>query len=186
MKRRKSPFKKFTPFKSQALDSAQMTHRDVVMISNRSAHPRSIRPVDKLIKSIVKTAIDATQQAIILMTVTFPCTIVGLRWDLSAGTTAGTASSDFSWAIVKVTDGDTANALTITDASTLYAPEQMVMVWGQGQLPPFDKSANQVIWLGETKTMRKMMGGDQLQFICKGEATNVSRVVGGIQFFCKT
>ncbi len=180
--KRKKSHKIFTPFKSVALNH----NISMIPAQNFVRHTGHKRPVDKLLIVLKKLSVDATQVTTILTTVTFPCTIVGLRWDISASTSAGTGPGEIEWAIVKVTDGDSANTMSFTDGSTLYAPEQAVMTWGVGNMPPFDKSANPINWRGDTKTMRKMMGGDQLIFIVRGEATNVADIRGAVQFFCKT
>ncbi len=146
----------------------------------------SRRPVDKVLISVLKDAVNATQQNTTLVTATFPCTIVGLRWNIGVCTDAGAAPAALSWAIVKVQQGETTNNLSLGDATTLYAPEQNVMVWGTGVFSTFAAGNDQSIFSGETKTMRKMMGGDLLRFIVKGVATNTCKVQGTIQFFCKT
>ncbi len=149
-------------------------------------HHAPKRPVDKNLVIVSQTGLDGTQQATILTTVTFPCTIVGLRWDISSATAAGTNIASLGWAIVKVSQGDTVNTLATGDGSTLYAPEQNVMTWGVGLNIPEDTIGHGLVWIGETKTMRKMMGGDTLQFIARGEATNTQEIRGCVQFFCKT
>ncbi len=151
--------------------------------------PRTVgsrRPIDKQIIKVRFNGLVDTQQAVVLTTVTFPCTIVGLRWDISATTDAGTATAEIQWAIVKVTEGNTVNTLATGSGSTLYAPEQNVMTWGVGRNTPEDTIGHPIIWRDGSKTGRKMMGGDTLQFIALGEATNSQDVSGGIQFFCRT
>ena len=144
------------------------------------------RPVDKLMVCIAAVNLVGTQLSTTLTTVTFPCTIVGLRWDLSSLTTAGTAPATYAWAIVKVSDGNSANALAFSNGATLYQPEQNVMAFGVGMNTPEDTIGGPLRWVGSTKTMRKMMAGDTLQFIHVGEATNAQEVLGCVQFFCKT
>jgi len=141
------------------------------------------RPVDKNLIAIAQTAIDATDQSTTLVTATFPCTIVGLRWDFSIIQTAGTGICTYYWAIVILRDGLTLPTLAISDGSTFYNPEQDVMAFGATTI---DNNTQTKQYMGSTKTMRKMMGGDKLIFISKGVATNTSRVDGVIQFFCKT
>jgi len=141
------------------------------------------RPVDKNLIAIAQTAIDATDQTTTLVTATFPCTIVGLRWDFSIIQTAGTGICTYYWAIVILRDGLTQPTIAISDGSTFYNPEQDVMAFGATSI---DNNTQTKQYMGSTKTMRKMMGGDKLIFISKGVATNTSRVDGVIQFFCKT
>lgn len=145
----------------------------------------SKRPVDKALIAITHVGLAAAQLTTTLVTVTFPCTIVGLRWDITTIATAGTAAPKFHWAIVKVQDGNTVKTLGTGNGGTLYAPEQNVMAFGATVVAPSDQ-AGSMRYEGSTKTMRKMMGGDVLMFICLGEATNTQEVRGAIQFFCKT
>ncbi len=145
------------------------------------------RPIDKAIINIVKIDVVAANQATVLVTATFPCTIVGLRWDISVIASAGSQLAAYVWVIVVVRDGVTASGIAKGDAATLYAPEQDVLTWGRGMCNTFALTADQPVRMtGDTKTMRKLMGGDTLQFICFGEATNKTTFEGAIQFFCKT
>ncbi len=176
-------FRKLNPLNIPFISSGHSN----VMIPAQSFHRHTPkRPVDKNLIIVSQTSLDSTQQATVLATVTFPCTIVGLRWDISSATSAGTGIASIAWAIVKVSQGDTVNTLATGDGSTLYAPEQNVMTWGVGLNIPEDTIGHGLVWIGDTKTMRKMMGGDTLQFIARGEATNLQEIRGCIQFFCKT
>ncbi len=141
------------------------------------------RPIDKEIVVVFKTGLVGTQAVTTLKTTTFPCTITGLRWDIEAAQIAGTAVSKIAWAIVLVPEGDAINTLVISDAGSLYSPEQNVMAFGMG-LP--QTTSNGSRFQGSTKTMRKMRGGDLLQFVAVSEATNSLDVFGAIQFFCKS
>ncbi len=146
----------------------------------------SRRPVDKLIVCINKGTVGASQLTTTLTTVTFPCTIVGLRWNIAAVASAGTGAPQFTWAIVHVHDGHSPNTLVSSDAGALYQPEQDVMTWGAAIGAPEDTTGGPLMWEGASKTGRKMMGGDTLQFLCIGEATNTAHCFGAVQFFCKT
>ena len=75
--------------------------------------------------------------------------------------------------------------MAISDAGTLYEPEQNVMAYGRG-INTASAVATGMHYNGSTKTMRKLMGGDKLVFIMLGEATNTSSLEGCFQFFCKT
>lgn len=181
--KRKRTFHHFTQFKSHALNPVVT---NMIPAQSFVRHTGHKRPVDKLLVIVTKSGVDGTQVSTTLTTVTFPCTIVGLRWDISAVTTAGTNPATMQWAIVKVSEGNSANTIATGDGNTLYAPEQDVMTWGVGVNTPEDTIGHPLVWQGDTKTMRKMMGGDQLLFIARGEATNVQEIRGCIQFFCKT
>ncbi len=144
------------------------------------------RPVDKAIIIVNKDAVDANNANTVLVTATFPCTVVGLRWDLSFFADAGTAITDVRWAIILVKEGNTTGASSDTDGATFRDPEQNVIVWGFTMLAPGDGNQGPRIFSGDTKSMRKLMGGDVLMFTMIGKATNTCGCRGIVQFFCKT
>ena len=182
--KRKRNFNKFTPFKSPALNPTNPMQP--MILSNHFARTTSRkRPVDKILVNVVKGAIDATQVTTTLLTATFPCTIVGLRWDLSFIVDGGTAPGQYAGCIVIIRDGITASQMALGDGATLYAPEQDVMSYFSGVNQQIDIGSG-AHYNGSTKTMRKLMGGDKLVFIAKGQATNTTTIAGTIQFFCKT
>ncbi len=141
------------------------------------------RPIDKELVVVAKATV-ATQVSTVLKTVTFPGTIVGLRWSMGAANDSGTLSTQLVWAIVVVQDGDAANALGLTDAGDFYTPEQNVLAFGSSVATGVDQTSVQID--GTTKTMRKLKQGDTLQFIALAEATNTWMIHGVIQFFFKT
>ncbi len=141
------------------------------------------RPIDKSIVAVNKDAVDATDVTTVLLTTTFPCTVVGLRWDIAFFQAAGTGEGIFHWAIVVVRDGVTIDTLAISDAAAFFEPEQNCLVFGVGVI---DNNSQTKSFTGDTKTMRKMKGGDTLVFVAKGVATNTLGIRGVIQFFCKT
>ncbi len=141
------------------------------------------RPIDKAIVFINKNAIDATQVSTVLFTATFPCTVVGLRWNINASQDAGTAFCAGAWCIIIAREGITVNTIARTDGATLFAPEQDVLTWGQWGI---DNNTQTKDDIGSTKTMRKLMGGDRLIWIGKGVATETTHINGVVQFFCKT
>ncbi len=157
-----------------------------VMASTRK-RPRSAvstkRPIDKELKVVVKGGMAGTQVATTLKTTTFPCTIVGLRWEISAFQDGGTGGGSYSWAIVVVRDGNSASAIATSDGSDFYTPEQDVLTFGRGA---HDNNVSVQMHSGSTKTMRKLLGGDLLQFIAVGTATNTTDLRATVQFFCKS
>ncbi len=140
------------------------------------------RPIDKNLKAINK-ALATSQLTTNLFTATFPCTITGLRWDLDIQST-DVALKEVSWAMVIVKDGDTVSTMTLGDGSTFYSPEQNCLAFGTADLAASSESGNNRAWSGSTKTMRKLMGGDELKFIIDSSAGTCS-VLGVVQFFCK-
>ncbi len=145
--------------------------------------PHTKRPIDKSLVAILKAGVNATQQTTVLLTTTFPCTVVGLRWELSYEQDAGTGLCAFAWAIVVVRDGVTVDNLVTSDAGSFFNPEENCLVFGSGTI---DNNTQTKQFSGSTKTMRKMQGGDTLVYLHKGIATETSGSRGVIQFFCKT
>ncbi len=185
--KRKAKSKKFSPFKSPALNPSNAMSFVPMNISH-IPFPRRTggkRPVDKIMINVSKSSVDATQVATTLVTATFPCTVVGLRWDFSCFIDGGTGPASFGWAIIILRDGFTQKTISLTDGSTFYAPEQDCIVFGRGINQQIDIGSGKH-YNGSTKSMRKLMGGDKLMFICVGVATNTSSFAGVIQFFCKT
>ncbi len=146
--------------------------------------PRTKRPIDKNLKVVAFTGITATQQNVTVFTATFPCTITGIRWSLDALADAGTASGGCSWCIQVVKDGLSAQAISTSGGADFITPEVNCVAFGAG-LSTGDKGSPKS-YDGNTKTMRKMMGGDLLVFSAVGQATNTTRIFGVVQFFCKT
>ncbi len=147
---------------------------------------RTARPIDKQLKAIKQT-VAATQLSSLLLTVTFPCTITGLRWELSVRNDHAAVDSIF-WALVIVRDGNIASAIGVSDAADFYAPETDVLAFGNIQLAPNNATTGDSThtWNGSTKTMRKMMGGDTLQLLVDGSAAASKEFGGVVQFFCKS
>ena len=150
----------------------------------RTVEFKTKRPIDKKLVSIDKVGITTTQVSTDLLTATFPCTITGLRWDLSIIHDIGTGSCKGDWAIVVAREGIAPDTLVSADGSTTYNPEQDVLTFGTVK---FRTSSNTIHAVGSTKSMRKLMGGDKLVFIARGnDASDTIGINGIIQFFCKS
>ncbi len=147
----------------------------------------SRRPVDKELIFVAQTA-TTSNVATTLKTTTFPCTIVGLRWSLQFLSALSTSDSTVSWIIVLVKDGNTANTISQSNGADMYTPEQNVMAFGQITVRDNDVGTGPAIMsaVGNTKTMRKMMQGDVLQFVTISSQVNSCTIRGTVQFFCKT
>ncbi len=141
------------------------------------------RPINKSLIAVQQAGNTATDKSSTLFTTTFPCTITGLRWDLSFSQDGGAGLAFIHWAIILVRAGVTQDTLSITDGSSFFDPESNCLVFGSFTI---ENSTETKHAFGSTKTMRKLQGGDLLIFVAKGSATNTSRVDGIIQFFCKT
>lgn len=143
------------------------------------------RPIDKDLINIALANVGSTQQNVALKTATFPCTITGIRWDLNIFKDGGTGHCRGFWAIVRVEDGLAANTISLTNGASAYQPEQQVLAFGTYGFA--DSTDVYVKDQGNTKTMRKLMGGDSIRFIMLGIGTAGTVTVGGtIQFFCKS
>lgn len=142
------------------------------------------RPIDKELIAINRD-ITTAQVETTLTSATFPCTVTGLRWSIGViNTYAG--NNPLYWAIVLVKDGNAASGIATSNGSSLYQPEQNVLAFGVCELDnPADGGVSAYQFEGSTKSMRKLMGGDQLLFIANAGANGYS-IRGAIQFFCKT
>ena len=154
-----------------------------MVILNRGRTTGSKRPIDKNLVSVLLFALDTSQQNQTLVTVTFPCTIVGIRWNVAHSQFGGTGFCRASWCINVLRDGGTQKNMSTSTGSTFFAPESDCLVYGVSVI---ENNSESKIFEGSTKTMRKMMGGDKLIFSALGVATNTSQVEGVVQFFCKT
>ena len=157
----------------------------------RTAAPR---PISKTLLFFHAPITGGTTVSTIYST-TFPCTITGLRWELStpAHVAQGAPNGYVNWAIVLVKQGNTASTLPTGSQPqplNMYVPEQNVLASGSATLSPTGTGEFNAVWKGQTKTMRKMQLGDNLQIVF-GMGTNdpslEDTVFGGsIQFFCKS
>lgn len=153
-------------------------------MSRRSRFASSRRNLDKKLIAIAQT-VTTTQQATVLFTSTFPCTLTGIRWSIAFGGNTTSANNLF-WAIVMIKDGDTLSTMSTSTGADFFTPEQNVLSFGVIKTADSDGGTGPMVQniMGSTKTMRKYMGGDTLQFICIGTAGS-SDVRGVVQFFCK-
>lgn len=139
------------------------------------------RPMEKKIVTVSHAVTSGGQVSTTLMTATYPFTLTGLRWDLSA--IEDTNGGGVAWAIVVVREGASADTLSVADGAALYQPESNVVAAGVFEVPA--STTNIVRLEGSTKAMRKMQGGDTLQFLTLGSAAPTADLRGTIQFFAK-
>jgi len=148
------------------------------------------RPIDKEIKSVFHQTVNGVQDNTVLKTTTFPCTIVGLRWEITALMQITSSQTQIAWVIVVVRDGDAPNSISFSNGSNFYQPEQNVLTWGLTELAAgtqTDANPPKRVWRGDTKTMRKLKQGDQLFFTSLGGPATVGpHIHGVVQFFCKS
>ncbi len=145
---------------------------------------RGARPIDKQIIGVNKS-VSTAQLVTTLFTATFPCTVVGIRWDLSSLNSIASTNT-LLWALVLVKEGETVDTLGLADSAPLYNPEQNVIAHGVHLFPPAGVAGGPVSREeeGSTKSMRKLQGGDQLQLLFLASSASVE-VQGTVQFFCK-
>lgn len=144
------------------------------------------RPIDKQLK-VININLTAAQVNTSLITATFPATVTGIRWDLSFDNATGTVDIAVVWVLVRVKDGNQPSNLSTTAGSSLYQPEQEVIAFGTSVLQNKTGTSGPAIMHieGSTKSMRKLMGGDQIYFCTYANITG-GTLIGVVQFFDKT
>ena len=148
---------------------------------------RARRPIDKNLVNIVLSS-TTSQAATTLITAVFPCTITGLRWMITYRNLNATSSTTHKWVIIRLKQAVIATTIATSDGSTLYEPEQEVITWGSIDLTDNDLAGgtSTFTFSGETKSMRKLMGGDRIQFVTLSTDATGAAVRGAVQFFCKS
>ena len=148
--------------------------------------PRAKRPIDKQVISI-NQSVTAAQASTLLWTVGTPGTVVGIRWSLT-WVQNDDALSSMSWVIVVVRDGQTASTLVLTDGSSLYQPEQDVLVFGSAAAPATSSTGGPLsrFFEGQSGGTRTLRDGDELRLVSLGGAGSDGFLVGAVQFFIKS
>jgi len=138
---------------------------------------RKVRPKDKRIIAIdTNPVFAAAQRNIQLYLFSFPGTITGLRWNLNFYDTTETQS--IVWAIMVVRDGVTPSL--VANAGDLATPEQNVLAWGKGTVNNVnDSTASRYVDRGQSKSMRRLMGGDKIIF--SASSSNLVGTSGGLK-----
>lgn len=157
--------------------------------TNTQPQRRAKRPIDKKLINVGSAGLTNAEVAVdIYPAASFPGTITGLRWEIAfmRNTGAGVVSS-YRWAIIVVPAGTAVNTMSMTSASSLYDPEQMVLAFGCGTTPATAQAGAANIHTGSTKSMRKLKAGDKLTFIALADNAAATIIFNGtIQFFYKT
>lgn len=163
-----------------SMSKRQMSSTGKVLVSKK-------RPVGKNVINVVKATVSTTQLSTTLFTTTYPATITGLRWMIGANSIIA-ADTTVQWAIVKVNQGLSASNLGASDGGSYYLPEQNMITWGTAFLrgSTDQQGPGSVLFEGETKSMRKLQGGDTLQFIVVSSVANSLSLAGAVQFFTKS
>lgn len=142
------------------------------------------RPIDKQLITVAKQ-LTTTQGSTELYTVTFPGTMVGLRWDFSHLATT-TAPARVWWAIVVVKDGLSASTMALSDQASFYQPESNCVAFGTSYLTGNAQGNALSHESGSTKAMRKLQAGDKLVVVYVSDIVNGSGITGVCQFFIKS
>lgn len=133
--------------------------------------------IQKFLKS-VNIGNSGAQVNTTLHTMTFPGTLIGLRWNASVQSVSGTYIA--LWVIIVVPDGQAPNAMEIVNA-TLYRPEENVLAFGA----MIATSGLADTFKGKVRTMRKLKQGDQLVY-SMSRAGGGGNISGAFQFFIQT
>ena len=141
------------------------------------------RPIDKILAYVKQSGVDATQVETSLISAPFPCTITGIRWEIGIAQSGGTGLAQCDMAIVVVREGNSTIAISTVNTSQFYEPEQNCLAFKTVFIHNFTQTKQ---WSGSTKTMRKLMVGDQIRFVMLGIATNTVNISGVVQLFCMT
>jgi len=147
-------------------------------------YPRKNRKINKELIYIDHPITNTTQVASVLINITYPCTLVGLRWDLLYSCSS-TSDVVVTWCIVKVPDTTSASTMSQTDETSFYRPENDVLTFGITGATSNDGNRGPGLEhvTGSIKTKRKMQVNDDLTFLTKAANTSVSTLRGIIQFF---
>ena len=143
------------------------------------------RPIDKQL-IVVSQTVTNTQQSTALFTTTFPCTVTGIRLSFGAVSTLTTGSQTLRAAIVILKDGTTLDTIDLSDGADFYQPETNVLWYVVGAMADADSGQGNIVfnYEGSTKSMRKLMTGDQVFFVARATGTGVA-VNGVVQLFLK-
>ncbi len=178
------------PFKDLKTNTQSMS-RQRTRRQTRAPIRSARRAINKQLVNTNINTIVAAQQSTTLETFTFPVTLTGLRWDINVLRSAGTAGnlSRLVWAIIMLPDSQTASTISLTNAGSVYQPEQHVLAYGtflSDGVSAAGAAAHSRSFNGSSKTMRKLQSGDKLELITFGTATEAHELFGTIQWFEKT
>ncbi len=132
----------------------------------------------------VNINVTTSQASRTLLTVTFPCTLKNILYNLSASTQSSTANGTLFWAVVYAGDGNTANTISITDNNVFYAPEQDVLAFGVAKMQQNDIEESSVVqWQRQIKTSTSMRSGDTIRMIAISNNPTMT-LTGAIRLLC--
>ena len=117
------------------------------------------RPVDKKVITVAKSGITTTAVTTTLFTAAAPCTLNGLIFSCGAS-----PSGPLYWFVIRVDEGDTTNAISVTDGNASYTPESDILLSG---VFPVNATVSTPINLATTHAKRKLMIGDRIIFVAR-------------------
>lgn len=145
------------------------------------------RPIQKelVMVNITATSVATTSQT--LSTFTQPGTIVGLRWSISDLSAIAT-STQVAWVIMIIRESVATPTMSLGSGNDIVNPVQDVLAFGVGHTVSTAGTAGPQVhnWEGNTKTMRKVQGGDQLAFLTLSNGVASDNILACIQYFIKS
>lgn len=159
--------------------------RKRILDNNGNPFQKKKWKINKHLIYVNKSLSATTQSSTTLFTTTYPCTVMGLRWDGVFMSNSSVSDTFATWCIVVVKDTITESTMSQTDGSNFYRPEQDVLTFGvvvgtdsDGGVGPKGTHIN-----GTVKTKRKLQTGDTLEFLIKPTSTNGCSIDVICQFF---
>jgi len=144
------------------------------------------RPLDK---NLICVAHDfsVAQRNTVLITATFPGTITGLRWSLTASNLS-TNSTQIAWAITRYKQGIAVSNLALADGASFFGQESEVIAFGHCFLASTTLGGEyERAFEGETRSMRKLQGGDRIVLQAMSTSPITAQNLSGVvQFFNKS
>lgn len=142
------------------------------------------RPIDKRLKAFGGDLTTTAQDSNIVYAASYPGTVTGLRWEISAINNNTAAANNITWAIVVNRDGLAPPTLGFN--GDFYTPEENVLAFGQQVIHAKGTGDSKGVWQGNTKTMRKLQGGDEILLLVRTSVNASMTYVGLVQMFVKT
>jgi len=144
----------------------------------RRAYSRTKRSKAKTLVCAQTNTTGTTQANEKLFGATYPCTVAGMRWEVTIQNLTGSLQN-VMWAVYILREGNTHPPLSTT---LIMAPEQNCIAWGVTILGTANNGESNVMWTDKTKSMRKLQGGDQVFWSVKSTGGDVA-FVAAFQFF---
>lgn len=129
-----------------------------VVSNNGNKRFRKNHTYDKQLFNVNTTTTNsATSQS--LITMTYPCVVMGIVVSGASISATDTVPSSVQWFLVRLEEGQTVDTISFNAAS--YQPEQEVLCFGAGVV----NINSPLTFMVKTKTGRKLKPGDQVVFV---------------------